>query len=80
MILSGEVLNAVVVRMGKEPQFKDMCATVGVSWLDVCDTVTARARILGVHGQEIVNFMLLSAAVGFLYAKGERLNGKERIQ
>jgi hypothetical protein len=77
MILTHEQIHSIVKKMeGVTAEFAEMAEATGIKWSDISDTVKHKAKQLGIDGkgQQIVNFMLLSAAIGYAYAKGERFD------
>ena len=70
------MLDRMVKQMEKDklPVLKEIFEKVGIPWGDVCDVIRANGMI---QGQQVVNFMMFSAAAMWMYATGQRVNDGE---
>jgi hypothetical protein len=61
------ILEVLVEKMQGVPRFNEMCTELGIPWDEVQDIIRDKGREWGVMGQQILNFVMLGASIGYLY-------------
>lgn len=68
-------LDGIVKRMEGVTQLRDMCPTVGISWEEMKTLIIEKGNRWDVKGQDVLNIMMIGAAIGYMHAKGIRIDG-----
>lgn len=67
-------LDDIIKKMNDVPRLNDMCDTTGVTWTALTKLVRDKSAEWGHRGQDLLNLVMLGAAIGYMYAKGENIN------
>lgn len=67
-----DFLDEIVAAMKDVPKVSEMAPAVGVSWEDIKEVIH-RHEFKSIRPQNIVNFIMLGAAIGYLFASGKKV-------
>jgi len=72
-----DMLDKIYNAVQDAPRINEMCPQVGISWEDVKELVRLKAGQWDVRGQNVLNILMLGAAIGYLFGSGKKVEDEQ---